>query len=76
MSRVVFCSDAPATPFLAGIVRLAYGRLKIQERSRPDGCPREAHGGAASLKAAASGLAVASRVSSPPARASGVTLVR
>ncbi len=50
MSRVVFCSDAPATPFLAGIVRLAYGRLKIQERSRPDGRPREAHGGAASLK--------------------------
>src|SRR5262249_18840556 len=38
----------------------------VKERSRPNGRPREAHGGAASQRVPASGSAVAPRVSSPP----------
>src|SRR4051794_16860570 len=55
----------PSASFPAGVARPACGRLKIQERSRPDGRPREAQGGAASPRATASGPAVATRVSSP-----------
>jgi RHS repeat-associated protein len=54
----------PGPGFRPGNTRRSCVRLKSQERSRPNGRPREAHGGAARKRVPASGLADATRVSS------------